>query len=88
MATQTRRQVECFSDRGEMLRVEAERVVARAIDAVTRRCRFLFCLAPSVEATRRTPGREGEPASAEHGYLHCGPSGAGHFVKMVHNGIE
>jgi len=45
MATQTRRQVECFSDRGEMLRVEAERVVARALDAVTRRGRFLFCLA-------------------------------------------
>ena len=45
-------------------------------------------LAPSVEAAQRTPGREGEPASAEHGYLHCGPSGAGHFVKMVHNGIE
>lgn len=36
----------------------------------------------------RTPGREGEPASEEKGYLHCGPPGAGHFVKMVHNGIE
>ena len=45
MATQTRRQVECFSDRGDMLRVEAERVVARATDAVARRGRFLFCLA-------------------------------------------
>src|SRR3954452_5500850 len=45
-------------------------------------------LAPGVEAAARTPGREGEPSAAEHGYLHCGPAGAGHFVKMVHNGIE
>jgi 6-phosphogluconate dehydrogenase len=45
-------------------------------------------IAPGVEAAARTPGRMGEPASAEQGYLHCGPNGAGHFVKMVHNGIE
>ncbi len=45
-------------------------------------------IAPGVEAAERTPGREGEPAQAEHGYLHCGPVGSGHFVKMVHNGIE
>jgi 6-phosphogluconate dehydrogenase len=45
-------------------------------------------LAPGVDAAERTPGREGEPSAAEQGYLHCGPSGAGHFVKMVHNGIE
>jgi 6-phosphogluconate dehydrogenase len=45
-------------------------------------------LAPGVESAERTPGREGEPGPAEQGYLHCGPSGAGHFVKMVHNGIE
>jgi len=45
-------------------------------------------LAPGVQAADRTPGRDGEPIPAEHGYLHCGPSGAGHFVKMVHNGIE
>jgi 6-phosphogluconate dehydrogenase len=45
-------------------------------------------LAPGVQAAERTSGREGEPLPAEHGYLHCGPSGAGHFVKMVHNGIE
>jgi 6-phosphogluconate dehydrogenase len=45
-------------------------------------------LAPGVAAAARTPGREGEPTPAEHGYLHCGPPGAGHFVKMVHNGIE
>jgi 6-phosphogluconate dehydrogenase len=45
-------------------------------------------LAPGVGAAPRTPGREGDPSPAEEGYLHCGPSGAGHFVKMVHNGIE
>ena len=45
-------------------------------------------LAPGVGAATRTEGREGAPGPAEQGYLHSGPSGAGHFVKMVHNGIE
>jgi 6-phosphogluconate dehydrogenase len=45
-------------------------------------------LAPGVDSAERTPGRAGEPSPAENGYLHCGPNGAGHFVKMVHNGIE
>ena len=45
-------------------------------------------LAPKVESAPRTPGREKVGGTAEHGYLHCGPSGAGHFVKMVHNGVE
>jgi|SRR5690625_836276 len=45
-------------------------------------------LAPGVETAERTPGRKGPPSAAENGYLHCGLSGAGHFVKMVHNGIE
>src|SRR5690348_5431160 len=45
-------------------------------------------IAPGVEVAERTPGRSGDPDTAENGYLHCGPSGAGHFVKMVHNGIE
>jgi len=45
-------------------------------------------LAPGVGDIERTPGRTGEPTTAEQGYLHCGPAGAGHFVKMVHNGIE
>jgi 6-phosphogluconate dehydrogenase len=49
---------------------------------------ILESLAPGVDAAPRTPGRTGEPTPAEHGYLHCGPNGAGHFVKMVHNGIE
>ena len=56
---------------------------------VVERLRPIFeAIAPGVSAAGRTPGRTGEPSQAEHGYLHCGPSGAGHFVKMVHNGIE
>jgi 6-phosphogluconate dehydrogenase len=57
-------------------------------EAVKRLEPVLDDLAPGVEAAERTPGRAGEPAQAEKGWLHCGPSGAGHFVKMVHNGIE
>ena len=45
-------------------------------------------LAPGIGAMARTPGREDLDGTAEHGYLHCGSSGAGHFVKMIHNGIE
>jgi 6-phosphogluconate dehydrogenase len=56
---------------------------------VVERLRPLFdAIAPGVEAAPRTPGRKGPPAVPERGYLHCGPVGAGHFVKMVHNGIE
>jgi 6-phosphogluconate dehydrogenase len=49
---------------------------------------IFITIAPGVDAAERTPGREGEVAQPEKGYLHCGPTGAGHFVKMVHNGIE
>jgi 6-phosphogluconate dehydrogenase len=53
------------------------------------RLRPIFeALAPGVGKVERTPGREGSLADAEKGFLHCGPNGAGHFVKMVHNGIE
>lgn len=45
-------------------------------------------LAPSIDAAPRTPGRQGAETTAEHGYFHCGAAGSGHFVKMVHNGIE
>jgi 6-phosphogluconate dehydrogenase len=45
-------------------------------------------IAPGVDMAPRTPGRSGDPSMAEHGYYHCGPNGAGHVVKMVHNGIE
>ena len=58
-------------------------------DAVVKRLDPLFaCLAPGIEAAARMPGRGQVGGTAEHGYLHCGPNGAGHFVKMVHNGIE
>ena len=57
-------------------------------EAVERLAPVFTSLAPGVEAAERTPGRDGDPSPAEQGWLHCGPSGAGHFVKMVHNGIE
>src|SRR5271163_323854 len=56
--------------------------------AVQRLDPILRTLAPGVGDIPRTPGREMVKGTAEQGYLHCGPSGAGHFVKMVHNGIE
>ncbi len=49
---------------------------------------MLKSIAPGVDAAPRTDGLTGEPSQAELGYLHCGPAGAGHFVKMIHNGIE
>ena len=58
-------------------------------DEVVQRLYPLFgSIAPGVDAAPRTPGRSGEPSPSETGFLHCGPNGAGHFVKMVHNGIE
>jgi 6-phosphogluconate dehydrogenase len=57
-------------------------------DVVKRLAPIFAALAPGVDAATRTPGRTGAPIAAEQGYLRCGPSGAGHFVKMVHNGIE
>src|SRR6188472_3852886 len=56
--------------------------------AVQRLDPIFASLAPGVEAAERTAGRDGDVAPSEQGYLHCGPNGAGHFVKMVHNGIE
>jgi 6-phosphogluconate dehydrogenase len=69
-------------DRGFCLMIGGDKHAVRHLDPVFR------ALAPGLGAAERTPGREGEAGSAELGYLHCGPSGAGHFVKMVHNGIE
>ena len=57
-------------------------------EAVARMVPIFDSLAPGVDSVVRTPGRSGDPDTAERGWLHCGPSGAGHFVKMVHNGIE
>jgi 6-phosphogluconate dehydrogenase len=56
--------------------------------AVERLDPIFASLAPGVDSAERTPGRGGDPSPSENGYLHCGPNGAGHFVKMVHNGIE
>jgi 6-phosphogluconate dehydrogenase len=69
-------------DRGYCLMIGGTPEAAALLDPIFR------TLAPGVGSIERTPGRTGEPASAEFGYLHCGPAGAGHFVKMVHNGIE
>jgi 6-phosphogluconate dehydrogenase len=69
-------------DRGFCLMIGGEDDVVAHLDPI------FATIAPGVDAAERTPGRTGTPTSAEHGYLHCGPSGAGHFVKMVHNGIE
>ncbi len=58
-------------------------------DDVVQRLYPLFgSIAPGFPAAARTPGRSGDPSPSESGFLHCGPNGAGHFVKMVHNGIE
>jgi len=57
-------------------------------DVVTRLAPIFDALAPGVDSAPRTAARRGDVATEEHGWLHCGPNGAGHFVKMVHNGIE
>ena len=69
-------------DRGFCLMIGGEQEVVERLGPL------FASLAPGVDSAARTPGRSGEPTAAEHGYLHCGPNGAGHFVKMVHNGIE
>jgi 6-phosphogluconate dehydrogenase len=70
------------AERGYCLMIGGEESVVKRIDPI------FASLAPSINEAPRTPGREKIGGTAEHGYLHCGPSGAGHFVKMVHNGIE
>jgi 6-phosphogluconate dehydrogenase len=69
-------------ERGYCLMIGGEEPVVRRLDPI------FAALAPGVGAASRTPGREQRNGTAERGYLHCGSSGAGHFVKMVHNGIE
>jgi len=63
-------------------------MIGGAPEAVWRLQPIFAALAPPFESAPRTPGRAGEASPAERGYLHCGAAGAGHFVKMVHNGIE
>ena len=69
-------------ERGYSLMIGGEKSVVDRLDPIFK------ALAPGVAAADRTPGKDGTPAQAEYGYLHCGPVGSGHFVKMVHNGIE
>ena len=69
-------------ERGYCLMIGGEREAVQRLDPI------FASLAPGLAAAPRTPGRGTQISDAEKGYLHCGPSGAGHFVKMVHNGIE
>jgi 6-phosphogluconate dehydrogenase len=69
-------------DRGFCMMIGGEDRIVHHLDPI------FGTLAPGVEMAPRTPGRHGPAAQSEHGYLHCGGHGAGHFVKMIHNGIE
>jgi 6-phosphogluconate dehydrogenase len=69
-------------DRGYCLMIGGETEIVGHLDPLFK------AIAPGVDTAPRTDGRTGPPSSAEQGYFHCGPHGAGHFVKMVHNGIE
>src|SRR6516165_491618 len=69
-------------ERGYCMMIGGEKDIVKHLDPIFKR------LAPGRGNIDRTPGREKIGGSAEEGYLHCGPNGAGHFVKMVHNGIE
>jgi 6-phosphogluconate dehydrogenase len=69
-------------ERGYCMMIGGEAPVVKHLDPI------FATLAPGIGGIPRTPGREKAGGTAEQGYLHCGPNGAGHFVKMVHNGIE
>ena len=69
-------------ERGYCLMIGGEDDIVRHLEPI------FVSIAPGIGDIERTAGRSGEPSAAEQGYLHCGASGAGHFVKMVHNGIE
>ena len=70
------------AERGYCLMIGGDEPTVKRLDPI------FAALAPGMGDAPRTPSRTGKGSTAEHGYLHCGPSGAGHFVKMVHNGIE
>ncbi|MGA7521096.1 MAG: decarboxylating 6-phosphogluconate dehydrogenase [Acidobacteriaceae bacterium] len=70
------------AERGYCLMIGGEKEAVQRLDPI------FSALAPGIDAAPRTPGRNKPNSTAEKGYLHCGPNGAGHFVKMVHNGIE
>ncbi|MBA2291458.1 MAG: decarboxylating 6-phosphogluconate dehydrogenase [Gemmatimonadales bacterium] len=89
LAAQKIHYVDCGTSGGVMGLERGYCLMIGGPDEAVQRLEPVFkALAPGVGDIPRTAGREGAPATAEHGYLHCGPSGAGHFVKMVHNGIE
>ena len=69
-------------ERGYCLMIGGDKTVVERLDPI------FAALAPGLGSIERTPGREARDPRAEHGYLHAGPNGAGHFVKMIHNGIE
>jgi 6-phosphogluconate dehydrogenase len=71
-------------ERGYCMMIGGEEPIVKRLDPI------FATLAPPMDSAPRTPGREKQksPTTSEHGYLHCGPNGGGHFVKMVHNGIE
>ena len=69
-------------ERGYSLMIGGDSATVKQLDPIFR------ALCPGVESAERTLGRTSEPSQAEYGYLHCGPVGSGHFVKMIHNGIE
>jgi 6-phosphogluconate dehydrogenase len=69
-------------ERGYCLMIGGDTDVVEHLDPI------FATIAPAMDSATRTPGRTGKPGNGENGYLHCGPNGAGHFVKMVHNGIE
>ncbi|MBY0326334.1 MAG: NADP-dependent phosphogluconate dehydrogenase, partial [Gemmataceae bacterium] len=69
-------------DRGYCMMIGGEPAIVKHLDPI------FATLAPGIGNIDRTPGRPAKTGTAEDGYLHCGPNGAGHFVKMVHNGIE
>ena len=70
------------AERGFCLMIGGEKKVVDRLSPI------FASISPGVDSAARTPGRSGKPKSSEQGFLHCGPNGAGHFVKMVHNGIE
>jgi 6-phosphogluconate dehydrogenase len=69
-------------ERGYCMMIGGEKPIVEYLDPIFQ------SLAPSIDSAPRTEGRDAKKSTAEHGYLHCGANGAGHFVKMVHNGIE
>jgi 6-phosphogluconate dehydrogenase len=69
-------------ERGYCLMIGGDQAIVTHLDPI------FACLAPGIGKIERTPGRERRDPRAEHGYIYCGPPGSGHFVKMIHNGIE